>query len=348
MAKQTQIQDDFVPKIFRSAASFFVFLLFLFGLPFALFTVFTLYETKMILINHLIEQSVLKNIITITILTSCILLSATLFAAMAWGYTIKKFNLNKKKQIQREMQNLYHLSLRKAELEQMELFSFILAHNLHEPLNKISLFTNYVKEEGGNLTEEQVNALDRILKSNQKMSDQIERVEDLVAIMTADNAVEKINLKQLIYERLQNQKNAIDSKNMKIELGNFPLIYTDKKKLTKIIDNLIENSIKFHKNGSLPKITVNGRQHGHSIFLSIEDNGIGIPTHYLQQLFKPFKQMHGKEFKGFGIGLATCKKLALALCGDIQLESESGKGTKVTITLPANLSEAINTQEALI
>jgi signal transduction histidine kinase len=85
---------------------------------------------------------------------------------------------------------------------------------------------------------------------------------------------------------------------------------------------------------------VTAAEGAHDWVISVEDNGIGIPPEYQTQIFGIFKRLHGDEYPGTGIGLATCKKIVDRHGGTIWVDSEPGKGARFSFTLPRAAAQA--------
>lgn len=112
-------------------------------------------------------------------------------------------------------------------------------------------------------------------------------------------------------------------------------IVTDNKILTIIIQNLLNNSIKFSENDS--QIFIKSRKENHNIIIEIIDNGIGIEKKYLDKIFSEkfdSTQIKNSKNKGSGLGLKICKEFTELLGGYINVQSEKGKGSKFTLVFP--------------
>ena len=112
-------------------------------------------------------------------------------------------------------------------------------------------------------------------------------------------------------------------------------VYIDDDKIEKIIDNLLSNAFKFTPEGG--RIELKMRRNEEYVEISIQDSGIGIPNEKISKIFDRFYQVdetHKREYEGTGIGLALSKELTELHKGKIGIESEEGKGTIVTISVP--------------
>ena len=120
-----------------------------------------------------------------------------------------------------------------------------------------------------------------------------------------------------------------------------PTLYTDPDKLRQIILNLLSNAAKFTEDG---EIKISASRSNGSLRLSVSDTGIGIREEELQHIFEEFRQgymSNGQKYAGTGLGLTIAKKFANLLGGDITVESEVGKGSTFTVTLPVGPSENV-------
>jgi signal transduction histidine kinase len=130
------------------------------------------------------------------------------------------------------------------------------------------------------------------------------------------------------------------NKNYKISYkvsDNYPIIKTDPKLTRQVIDNLISNAIKYSPPGSTIKINLEVPENKKEISVTVRDEGIGIPKDEIPKIFNRLYRSTSPEVQripGSGLGLTICKEIILSLGGKIHVESESGKGSKFTFTLP--------------
>jgi signal transduction histidine kinase len=120
-----------------------------------------------------------------------------------------------------------------------------------------------------------------------------------------------------------------------------PLIYSDRQKVKQIIVNLLSNALKFTHEGSI-RITVGYDSVDCTASVSVADTGIGISPEHHEKIFEDFRQVDdspSRPYGGTGLGLAICRRLATALGGRIMLESQVGKGSTFTLTIPAETEQ---------
>jgi PAS domain S-box-containing protein len=122
--------------------------------------------------------------------------------------------------------------------------------------------------------------------------------------------------------------------------ADFPLIDADPDKIDQILTNLVSNAIKYSPNGG--RVQVSGRVAADSIVLAVSDEGMGISREHLPKIFENFYRVDNRdnrEIGGTGIGLALVKALVEGHQGTVKPESEVGKGTTFTVTLPIRRAE---------
>jgi signal transduction histidine kinase len=120
---------------------------------------------------------------------------------------------------------------------------------------------------------------------------------------------------------------------------NVPRVYTDDKKLAQILRNFISNALKFTQEGEV-RVSVSYRTPEWVIF-SVADTGIGIAKEHQSALFQDFVQIDApiqKRLRGTGLGLALSKRLAELLGGSVSVESEIGRGSTFSTTIPIHFA----------
>jgi signal transduction histidine kinase len=115
-----------------------------------------------------------------------------------------------------------------------------------------------------------------------------------------------------------------------------PQIRADERKMTIVFNNIFENAIKFSPDGSKIE-TLMESDRDDWLQISIKDDGIGIPKKYQRKVFSRFFQVDSsstREYSGFGLGLSIVKEIVIAHGGEVNIESESGRGTRFVVRLP--------------
>ena len=129
-----------------------------------------------------------------------------------------------------------------------------------------------------------------------------------------------------------NLEGSIREHDTKIEIGPMPTVTGDQTQLVQLLQNLIDNGIKFRRDGSA-SVRVSASRTADGWRFAVEDNGVGIAEEHFEQIFRTFRRLHGREYPGSGIGLAICKKIVERHRGRIWLASTVGEGTTFYFTI---------------
>lgn len=125
------------------------------------------------------------------------------------------------------------------------------------------------------------------------------------------------------------------------EPQDIPKLYTDRQRLSQILRNFISNALKFTPHG---EVRVSARRADHEmVTFAVSDTGIGIAPEHHRAVFHDFAQLDSpiqKRLRGTGLGLSLSKRLAQLLGGSVGLESELGKGSTFTVTIPVQIKPA--------
>lgn len=213
-----------------------------------------------------------------------------------------------------------------------------MSHEVRTPLNGILGSTaNLILQNSHN--KELVEQLEIIMLSGERLLNTINNILNMSRLTAnkMDVKLEKTNINDFISLILIPYKSLAIKKGLLLTLRQEkkPLMANiDKRYFELIVTNIVENAIKYSDKG-LIRITLKS-DHQH-LYLSVQDDGIGISKEYLNRLFTPFEQEsfgYDREFEGSGIGLTITKKLVDLLSGEIKIDSKKGEGTLVSVTLP--------------
>lgn len=220
-----------------------------------------------------------------------------------------------------------------------------MSHELRTPLNSIIGFTEIVLAQiPGPLNEEQRRQLGMSLSSARHLLHLINDLLDLARVESGrvEPTIEEFDPADVIREAIDTIAPLAERKGLVLdELLELPVaIRTDRKMFFQVLLNLLNNAVKFTHHG---QVRLETRLVDGELVVSIRDTGIGITAEQMPMLFEAFRQVDGsarKRYEGTGLGLYLCRKLLNLLGGRIWVESEYGKSSVFTFTIPLEFSES--------
>lgn len=225
-----------------------------------------------------------------------------------------------------------------------------MSHELRTPLNSIIGFSE-VLSGIDSLNDKQRRYATNIQKSGRLLLEMINDILDLAKVEAGKMEVRRseFKLSRLVNAQCDMIQSLSEDKNISLSIDvsdDLPVAYQDPNKLGQIINNLLSNAIKFTPEGGM--ITVRVHDLNQDRFrLSITDTGVGIAEEDQPIIFQKFRQskkvLDGegltREFAGTGLGLSIVKELAILLGGEVDFQSELGRGSTFWVTLPYRLSD---------
>ncbi|RJR14742.1 MAG: hypothetical protein C4581_13430 [Nitrospiraceae bacterium] len=227
-------------------------------------------------------------------------------------------------------------------------FAHIASHDLQEPLRKITAFSERLKTRYASVLDETgLDYMKRMQNAAHRMQNLIEGLLAYSRVTSKARAFEAVDLSAVAHEVLSDLELRIHNSGGKVEIGELPIIQADPLQMRQLLQNLIANALKFHREDEHPfvRVTSSSTNGGHPAsgnlcHISIEDNGIGFDGKYTERIFGVFQRLHGRqEYEGSGIGLSVCRRIVERHGGSINVKSTPGKGAKFIITLPAEHRE---------
>jgi signal transduction histidine kinase len=251
-------------------------------------------------------------------------------------------------QIQRQADDLQHANKVKDE------FLGVVSHELKTPLNVISGYSSMLTEGMlGEITPIQEKALQTVSRQSKELHNLINSV---LQVNSIEAEMLQAEFQQVnFWEFLSELRTFYDyplAKDVRLvwELRtDLPILSADRGKLRHILENLINNAIKFTDQGT---VTISARflASKKAMEFKVTDTGIGIPKELVPSIFERFRQVDGSDTKaygGVGLGLYIAKKYANLLGGTIHVESKLGQGSTFALRIPCHLQSSSRTQEQL-
>lgn len=214
------------------------------------------------------------------------------------------------------------------------------SHELRTPLTNVKSYTETIVENGDIDEEDKTRFLGVVLSETDRM---ISIVKDLLVLSRLDSKKMDMNMVPFsMSEVIENIYNAMiievekHSQHLEYEIADdLPLALGDKERIEQVMVNIVSNSVKYTPDGG--DILVSASEDGDMISVKVTDNGMGVPKENLAHIFERFYRVdkaRSREQGGTGLGLSIAKEIVETHGGTIDMQSEIGRGTTVTFTLP--------------
>ncbi|HEU5166715.1 MAG TPA: HAMP domain-containing sensor histidine kinase [Chitinophagaceae bacterium] len=218
-----------------------------------------------------------------------------------------------------------------------------MTHEFKTPLATISLAVDAMKNDKVIGDKEKLNYFSSIIKEeNQRMNRQVETIlkAALLEKQEVNLMLKPTHVHDVIKDIADNFTLQLNDKNGKVEMdleATNDLIEADEVHFPNLINNLIDNSVKYAKDNVPPEIKISTAANGKNMTIRLEDNGIGMAKETVKRIFEKFYRAHTgnvHNVKGFGLGLSYVKTMVDAHGGHIKVDSMPGKGSTFTLELP--------------
>lgn len=244
-----------------------------------------------------------------------------------------------------------------AELEQinneLQQFTWVVSHDLKEPLRKIQLLNDTVKIKYLSDNPEAIAYIDRSIRSSARMS---ALINDLLAYsrLSSPEPFEPTDLNALLDELLLDFDDTISRTGATIHIDDLPVIDVIPTRIRQVFQNLISNALKFTRPAVPPCIQIRSEQIGTKAIdglpepdgpfcrITVQDNGIGFEEKFLDRIFVIFQRLHAQSsYEGTGIGLAIAKKNIDKHQGLISARSQENEGATFVLVLPMKQGKTV-------
>jgi signal transduction histidine kinase/CheY-like chemotaxis protein len=220
-----------------------------------------------------------------------------------------------------------------------------ISHEIRTPLNAISglasLLKSKVEKEIEPTTKEFING---IIQNSNRLLNLLNNILDFSRLEANDIVINQkhCSLNEITKNICELHKFKINDKKLNLEttFSDIPNIITDRANLEKVINDIIDNAVRYTDKGAISIETGFYKEYD-EVFVRIKDTGVGIDNEYLPYIFDTFSQEsigYERKYQGMGLGLPLSKRLLELMGGRIEISSQKDKGTIVNIFIPSNIS----------
>jgi PAS domain S-box-containing protein len=225
--------------------------------------------------------------------------------------------------------------LLKQKNRELERFSYTVSHDLRSPLVTIQSFIGMIRKdiEDGNITRALVD-MARVSVAATKMNALLHDLLELARVGILINQPSQIDMNLVVKDTLAQLAGAIHKGRLDVVVQpDLPAVFADEKRIAEVVQNLVENAIKYRGDQQTPRIEIGWRHDGNGVIFVVGDNGIGIDPRFQGRIFGLFNKLDPNS-EGTGVGLALVKRIVEIHNGRVWVESEGqGKGCRFCFTV---------------
>jgi PAS domain S-box-containing protein len=221
--------------------------------------------------------------------------------------------------------------------EQLEAFTYSIAHDLRAPLRAMSGFAVALREDYSSVLGEQGRSFAERIEGSAKRMDHL--ILDLLAysrLSRDEIGLNSVALDAAVAEALNELEQDVQKRTAEVQVASpLPAASAHHATVVRVLANLISNALKFVDPGTCPRVRISAEEGEAAVRVWVEDNGIGISKEHQERIFGLFQRLHSeREFPGTGIGLAIVRKGVERMRGRTGVESSAGRGSRFWIELP--------------
>jgi PAS domain S-box-containing protein len=261
------------------------------------------------------------------------------FAIPGWGAWGIGVDVTERVRAESEREAL----IRELETKNVELgrFTYTVSHDLKSPLITIMGFLGFLEQDAlaGNVESVKTD-IARIADAANRMQRLLNELLELSRIGRLTTPSQDVSMGELAREAVNTVAGRLATRGAQVEIApallqpDGPTVYGERPRLLEVLENLVDNAVKFMGDQPEPRIEIGTRRDGKETVFYVQDNGIGIDPHYHDEVFGLFKKLD-PESEGTGAGLAIVKRIVEVHGGRIWIESEGeGQGSTFGFTLP--------------
>jgi PAS domain S-box-containing protein len=223
----------------------------------------------------------------------------------------------------------------------LEVYAYAASHDLSAPVRKIATLGAVLERQAGaKLGAEERRMLGRIRGAAEGLASLIKELLALSLIGREPRPPELVDLRAILAEVMEDMGAALRRAGAEVDIGSLPCLRAHRGLLYRLIQNLVANAVKFHRDGEPCRIRVESRRADGGVEIVIRDNGIGFEPRFSKKIFEPFGRLHPASlYEGHGIGLTVCQRVAGRYGGRISAQGVPGLGATFVIWLPADMVE---------
>jgi signal transduction histidine kinase len=222
--------------------------------------------------------------------------------------------------------------------QELESFSYSVAHDLKTPIRAIEGFSRMLMDEHAGKLDAEAFRLLQVVRDNTKIMHHL--IDDLLGFSRLTRQpmrksdIDLAGMARQVFERLKSQE---PGRNLQLTVHDLPTPSADHTLLYQVMMNILGNAIKFTRDREMALIEVGGWIEGNEKIFYVKDNGAGFDERYVSKLFKPFQRLHlFAEYEGTGIGLAIVERIIQKHGGRVWAEGELNEGATFYFALPVN------------
>lgn len=219
--------------------------------------------------------------------------------------------------------------------EELEAFTYSVAHDLRAPLRHIDAFTRILQEDyAGSFPSEAAQLLETIRRGSENMSRLVNDLLDLARVGRQELKKERISLNLLINEVIAEMARETKGRHIEWQIARLPFVEGDPGLLKQVFANLLSNAVKYTRPREKAIVEIDLRAVNGQRAIFVRDNGVGFDMKYAAKLFGVFHRLHrAEEFEGTGVGLAIVERVVKRHGGHAWAESDGSHGATFYFTL---------------